>query len=90
MSNQFSLLKIPGFRRYFLRTRFQHSLSSLTIELEAYEVIQLDMAVEAGDGRDEVEPAEYDSERGGCSHGKLESNELCRGSGPGEELVRST
>ena len=56
------------------------------------------MAV-AGVGRDEANPAgtrvhkmkkEADVDSGACGQNKLENNKLCRSSGPGDKLVRSS
>ena len=56
---------------------------------KAYEVIQIGMAVEAGAGRDEANPAdtrlhkikkEAEVENGAYGQEKLENNELCRSS----------
>ena len=57
------------------------------------------MAVATGAGRDEANSAgmrahkmkkKTDVESGACGQEKLENNELCRNSGPGEEIVRSS
>ena len=70
------------------------------LKVIAHEMIQLGMAVEAGGGRDEANPADTrvhnmkkgtDVESGDCGQEKLENSELCKSSGPGgpgEDLVR--
>ena len=55
------------------------------------------MAVEAGAGRDEINPPgtrghemkkKAGVESGPCGQEKLENNVLCRSSGPGKELLK--
>ena len=65
-----------------------------------YVGIQLDVTVETGAGRDERDEANPAGmlmhnmkkllvvESGVCGQDKLENNELCKRSGPGEELMR--